>query len=288
MKTFETPFERISLTRLVDSITANHMMLSFTDTCGFFLCHRGQAELNINNQRVHIQAGDAFVYFPTMYVHVVGHSDDIEGTIYKSSLSFVLPLVETNFHIHNIIELTQRPFVSLTPSQMERLDQLIAVLDCRVSLLDGLPHNSEVGAILLREISLLGEAVIQEVLFCYFSNRDFTPAVQDNKDHITHAFMAALMAHYKKERQVAYYADQLCITPRYLSAVVKERTGRTAQQWIIDFVINSIKQSLLYTQKSVKEIASEFSFPTQSFFGKYFKLYTHLSPKQFRSQTRLE
>ena len=288
MKTYEAPFERISITRLVDSITANHMMLSFTDTCGLFLCHRGEAELNLNNQRVHIQAGDAFVYFPTMYVHVIGHSDDIEGTIYKSTLSFVLPLVETNFHIHNIIELTQRPYVTLTASQMDRLDHLIAVLDSRMSLLDNILYNDEVGAILQREIGLLGEAVIQEVLFCYFSNRDFTPAAQDNKDHITHAFMAALMERYKQERQVAYYADRLCITPRYLSAVVKERTGRTAQQWIIDFVINSIKQSLLYTQKSINEIASEFNFPTQSFFGKYFKLYTHLSPKQFRSQTRLE
>ncbi|MCR4921049.1 MAG: AraC family transcriptional regulator [Bacteroidaceae bacterium] len=288
MKSYEAPFERISLTRLVDSITANHMMLSFTDTCGLFLCHRGQAELHINNQRVHIQAGDAFVYLPTMYVHIVGHSDDIEGTIYKSTLSFVLPLVETNFHIHNIIELTERPYVSLTALQMDHLDQLIAVLDSQMALLDSLPRNGEVGTILQREISLLGEAVIQEVLFCYFSNRNFTPAVQDNKDHITHAFMAALLEHYKQERQVTDYADRLCITPRYLSAVVKERTGRTAQQWIIDFVINSIKQSLLYTQKSIKEIALEYNFPTQSFFGKYFKLYTNMSPKEFRRQTRLE
>ena len=122
----------------------------------------------------------------------------------------------------------------------------------------------------------------RQVLYCYFSNHTYTQTPQDTKDHIIYAFVVALIEHYKQERQVTFYARRLCLTPRYLSSIVKEKTGRTAQQWIVGVVINSIKQSLRYTQKSIKEVASEYNFPTQSFFGKYFNLYTGLSPKQFR------
>lgn len=288
MKSYETPFERISITRLVDSITANHMMLSFTDTCGIFLCLRGWAEVDINNQHVRIQAGDVFIYMPTMYVYVMGHSDDIEGITYKSTLDFVLPMVEGSFNIHDLLALTERPYLSLSERQMQHMRQLIEVLDNRVVLLGTLTHDDAATEILQREINHLGEALIQEVIFDYFSSHTYTQVPQDTKDHIIFAFMAALIEHYKQERQVTYYAQLLCLTPRYLSTIVKEKTGRTAQQWIIGFVINSIKQSLRYTKKSIKEVASDYNFPTQSFFGKYFKLYTGISPKQFRRQTHQE
>ena len=124
MKSYETPFERISITRLVDSITANHMMLSFTDTCGIFLCLRGWAEVDINNRHVRIQAGDVFIYMPTMYVYVMGHSDDIEGITYKSTLDFVLPMVEGSFNIHDLLALTERPYLSLSERQMQHMRQL--------------------------------------------------------------------------------------------------------------------------------------------------------------------
>ena len=279
------PLERVSLSRLVDSITANNMTLSFTDTCGLFLCKKGRAEVCINDENVTIQAGDAVIYIPSTYVYVTSHSDDIEGIIYKASLDFALPVIETTVNIRNVLLLKERPYVALTSEQLIHMEQLVNMIDSRMEALSNM-KTEETSLFLQHELNCLSEALIHEILFCYFSNLGFTPMTQDSKEQIIHIFMLSLLEHYKQERQVNFYAQQQCITPRYFSTLVKEKTGRTAQQWIFDFTINSIKKSLLYSQKSIKEIAIDYNFPTQSFFGKYFKQYTGLSPKQFREQMR--
>ncbi len=74
----------------------------------------------------------------------------------------------------------------------------------------------------------------------------------------------------------------LCITQKYLSTIVKEISDRTPSQWIRDTLINEIAYQLAHTSCSIKEIAYDFNFPTISFFGKYFKSATGLSPKKYR------
>ena len=73
------------------------------------------------------------------------------------------------------------------------------------------------------------------------------------------------------------------ITPRYFSAIIKEKTGDSALQWIVRMVITEAKQLLEESDLSIKEIADQLNFPTQSFFGKYFKQYVGVSPKEYRN-----
>ncbi len=135
------------------------------------------------------------------------------------------------------------------------------------------------------ELRKLGEALVQEVFFCYFSSHAQQDATMDSRDKTVRTFIISLMDKHKRQREVKAYAQDQFLTPRYFSALIKEKTGRTAQQWIIQVVISSIKQALLYSTKSLKEIAAEYNFPTQSFFGKYFRQYTGMSPSDFRYQT---
>lgn len=86
-----------------------------------------------------------------------------------------------------------------------------------------------------------------------------------------------------KERRVAFYASKLCITPKYLTAVVKKASGRTPSEWIDETTIGEIEYMLCHTQSSIKEIAFELKFPNLSFFGKYFKAHKGVSPKHFRT-----
>ena len=78
------------------------------------------------------------------------------------------------------------------------------------------------------------------------------------------------------------YADKLCLTPNYLSGVVKEYTGKTATEWVNDFVIVEAKIMLKDTKLSVQEISDRLNFPDQSTFGKYFKKIVGISPKAYR------
>lgn len=95
-------------------------------------------------------------------------------------------------------------------------------------------------------------------------------------------FMELLSNHFMQKRKVEFYASELCVTSKYLSAVVKQASGKTPAAWITEKVINEIKYRLLYSQATIKEIAFELNFCNISFFGKYFKSQTGMSPLHYR------
>ena len=105
---------------------------------------------------------------------------------------------------------------------------------------------------------------------------------QTSSYNIFDKFIHLLSDNFRSERNVSWYSDQLCLTPKYLSEVVKNVSGRTAGQWIANFVVMEIKQLLANTSLSVKEIAVRLNFSNQSFLGKYFKNATGFSPSDYR------
>lgn len=95
-------------------------------------------------------------------------------------------------------------------------------------------------------------------------------------------FIQLLHQHHRSQRNLSFYASKLCITPKYLSLVVKKVTGRSASQLIDDYVLLEAKNLLRYTDMSIQQIASELNFPDQSTFGKYFKHFTGMSPSVYQ------
>ena len=103
------------------------------------------------------------------------------------------------------------------------------------------------------------------------------------KEYFTQ-FTQLLGQHYKHERSVGFYARQLCITPKYLTTLIKRISGKSASEWIDSFVILEAKTLLKYSDMSVQEIAYALNFPNQSFFGSYFKRNTGMSPSHYKAQ----
>jgi len=102
------------------------------------------------------------------------------------------------------------------------------------------------------------------------------------KENLVKDFTLLVQKQYKDQRNVQAYAQQLNITAKYLTETIKEITGKTAGEIIDDFVVLEAKLLLDNPALSVAEIADELHFSDQSFFGKYFKRHTSLSPKQYR------
>lgn len=92
----------------------------------------------------------------------------------------------------------------------------------------------------------------------------------DRQDTIFQKFMASLHKNYMKNRHVSYYVQENCLSPRYFSRIVKEKTGRTAQEWISAVVIDEARRLLEDPENSIKDVAFKLGFPNQSFFGRYF------------------
>lgn len=96
-------------------------------------------------------------------------------------------------------------------------------------------------------------------------------------------FLELLRTNYKQHRDLTFYASALCITPKYLSQVVREVSGRSAMLCIEEYVITECKALLSSTTMTIQQIADAMNFPSQSVFGKYFKRVVGVSPKEYRN-----
>lgn len=95
-------------------------------------------------------------------------------------------------------------------------------------------------------------------------------------------FVRLVHLHYVSQRSVSFYADKLFISSKYLSLLVKEATGRSAANWIDEFVLMEAKNMLRFSGKNIQQVAYALNFPNQSSFGKYFKNLTGLSPSEYQ------
>lgn len=105
---------------------------------------------------------------------------------------------------------------------------------------------------------------------------------RNRSSFIVRDFLELVNGDNGSHRSVNYYADRLCYSPKYLSSTIKQITGKTPLQIINGHAIKEIKYKLKHSEMTIKEIADYFEFPNPSFFGKYVKNHTGLSPLQYR------
>lgn len=97
-------------------------------------------------------------------------------------------------------------------------------------------------------------------------------------------FIRLVSEHHRKERRVDFYAEQLFLSPKHFSTVIKKVSGKTAGQWIDEYVVLEAKALLRYSSMSIQEVAYYMNFPNPSFFGKYFRHHTGMSPSEYKAQ----
>lgn len=106
--------------------------------------------------------------------------------------------------------------------------------------------------------------------------------VQAQENNHFDRFMRLLEDNYKKEHSIKFYSNRMNLSPKYLSLMIKMVSGKLATEWIDEYVILEAKNLIKYSSMSIQEISYSLNFPNQSFFGKYFKRHTGLSPKAYR------
>lgn len=234
---------------------------------------QGTADLKINMKEYHVEAPCVLMVLNDQIYQPMGHSDDLKMKIILMSRSFsdslfvnsgeILPLQSSVIKNPIMrIENEENVFgqfyqlllnIAASPRQEYKLD---AARHLTLSMFYGYSH-------LKHEVMEVKSA----------SNR---------QDEIIATFTELISKHHKKEREVSFYADKMCITPKYLSQVIKDQYGKTALDLIEEYVIAEAKSLLLSTKMSIQQISDELNFPSQSVFGKYFKRVTGLSPKEYR------
>lgn len=133
-----------------------------------------------------------------------------------------------------------------------------------------------------RKITCLMQSLFYEIMDYEYIRTSIELRRKSRKQEVMAKFVLAVSENFRTERQVSFYAEKICITPKHLSAVVKDLTGKTASDWIERYVILEAKMLLKSTDLTIQEISNRLNFTNQSFFGKYFKHQTGYSPSEYR------
>lgn len=107
-------------------------------------------------------------------------------------------------------------------------------------------------------------------------------ASQSREQTIFDRFIYLVNQHATREHQIGFYADKMCLTQRYLGTVIRQASGTTAKEWIDRALVEHVKIELKHTDKPIAQISDEMNFPSASFFSKYFKRETGLTPGDYR------
>ena len=97
-------------------------------------------------------------------------------------------------------------------------------------------------------------------------------------------FIRLVGEYHRKERRVDFYSERMFLSSKHFSTVIKKVSGKTAGQWIDEYVILEAKTLLKYSAMSIQEISYYMNFPNPSFFGKYFRHHTGMSPSEYKTQ----
>ena len=140
----------------------------------------------------------------------------------------------------------------------------------------------------LREfiISSFIESLLYLIISVISNSHPTLESLQTNKKNgslsLLNGFIALLQENYTKERSVDFYATKLGVTAKYLSMVCRKHQGVTASRIIDGIVIRHAKMLLKQHDRSVSDVAKIMNFPSQSFFGKYFKQHVGVSPSRYK------
>ena len=279
----QMPFRRILLTSDTFQILKEGQIISTFNKCGIFYCQRGSVEVSLEGCHYHIKPGDVYIYMASTLVHLLHKSEDAEGIMVEVDFYYILPIVNKVINVESQLFMRKNPCVSLSGEQCAHFEYLLNNLWDRINAEDWQKENVQYQHLKLELIKSMGQTICYEILNMYFTNQPLQPLQQGKKDVVFQNFMLFLFRFYRKERDASFYARMQHITPRYFSAIIKEKTGDSALQWIVRMVITEAKQLLEESDLSIKEIADQLNFPTQSFFGKYFKQYVGVSPKEYRN-----
>lgn len=244
------------------------------DAAGLCICMEGEIEITIGSQSYPIKKNDLGIIFPNDILYVRNKSADFKGYLLVVTTDFFQLLnVASGTSIYLYIK--DNPCISLKEKDKDSLIRICDFLkeyDLRIEH----PYREEISKHLMFSI-------IYEVISIYKKGEPLKQVPYSRKNQLYYNFMELLTKNYSMHRELEFYADKLCITSRHLSNICKETTGQTAKECINRHLIINIKILLETTDMTIAQISEELNFPNASFFTKFFKEHTKMTPKEYRN-----
>lgn len=263
---------------ILSSTTADNQEISLEhptaiDGIAFALCLRGSVRFQLNTKEYFIEKNMLLTILPGSICEALEHSDDVLFEYLFFSVDFIYDLNVPN-DVNILEEVALSPLLKLTEEQFDNL------LEFHTFMIKQYKRTDHKYRELLAK-NLLA-SFLTELASVYSESERDKIKITGRKDELFQQFGKLLLAHISTERTVQFYADKMCLSPKYLSQLIKDVSGKSIMEWINNLTIVYIKAMLKTSKLSVLQISEELNFPNASFFGSYFKKHTGITPLQYR------
>ena len=240
----------------------------------------GSIDLSIDYVLFQASTNTVVTIMPTHITKVMKYSPNFKGRLMAVSRAFLEQSMMPN-HSSSMIQymkIRKNPTILLQESEIKTLDE--CMLRLRQTILQTSHHLQR----LLIQNTLMGFFIEMGNIFSERKEYN-TPPSLTRKEGLFESFLRILYMYCKEQHVVSFYAEQLYITPQYLSLILKELTGRSANKWIDEALMQEAKILLKAPQATVQQVADALHFSDQSTFGKFFKKHAGMSPMEYRKNS---
>ena len=231
----------------------------------------GETSLTSNLQEFRLKKDSLFIFSPKHILQVQSNNR------FKAHLIVIAPdflkriNIDTKRMMPLFLQFGSLPCMELTHAESQSLRSFISMVEQELKGSETDFSSEIIGGLIAATIYKVGDILTDS-------------PIHNRAEEYFRQFTELLGEHYKHERSVGFYARQLCITPKYLTTLIKRISGKSVSEWIDNYVILEAKTLLKYSNMSVQEIAYYLNFPNQSFFGSYFKRNAGMSPSQYKAK----
>ena len=240
----------------------------------------GETSLTSNLQEFRLKKDSLFIFSPKHILQVQSNNR------FKAHLIVIAPdflkriNIDTKRMMPLFLQFGSLPCLELTHAESQSLRSFISMVEQELKGSETDFSSEIIGGLIAATIYKVGD-----ILTHYLTEHpEVDSPIHNRAEEYFRQFTELLGEHYKHERSVGFYARQLCITPKYLTTLIKRISGKSVSEWIDNYVILEAKTLLKYSNMSVQEIAYYLNFPNQSFFGSYFKRNAGMSPSQYKAK----
>jgi len=240
-------------------------------------CEDGYMEGAVNLKPYHIEKNGFIIILAGQIMEPRFTSPQFKGTFIYMSGRFLRGLdIGDSYKFYQSVE--QEPYFQLNDQMADAIRQYRDMTRSMLRISSFHPNAYEGIRLVTKAFFLLmGWELHQNAL---------QKEVHTREGEVMSKFTELVKNHYTRHRDVEFYADKMNMTPKYMSTVVKKASGKSALQWIEEYVILDAKAQLASSLKSIQEIAYDLHFPNQSFFGRYFKRVVGVSASEYRRMVR--
>ena len=238
------------------------------------LVTRGKLNIVVSGRHHSVEAGKLLLIAPNALCRVERLSDDFHARVVPIALGSIIDM-PTPIDTDIITTSRRNPVIDVPSDQMATVEHYFDLVD-ECDHMESHTYQYE-----MRQ-AFLYALVLEASHLQRLSQGEGTNEAKVRPERLSDDFFLLLAEHYKRERSVAFYAEQMHLTPKYLSSQIKQITGKSILEWINETIITEIKVMLKTTDLTVWEISEALNFPNSSTFVQFFKHHTGTTPLRFR------